>query len=83
MEIVDGFEHGGYAKTSEELLQFTKQFIQQTGILVEPVYTAKALFALKKDIENGMILPHEKILFIHTGGMMGLFSDKMLQLVEN
>jgi 1-aminocyclopropane-1-carboxylate deaminase len=77
-ELLEGFEVGGYAKTSPELMQFVKQFIRETGILIDPVYTGKALWALKMDIASGRISDYDKVIFLHTGGMLGLFSEKMM-----
>lgn len=82
-EIVEGYEQGGYAKTSTELILFVKQFIKETGIIIDPVYTGKALFALKNDISTGLIQPHESVVFLHTGGMLGIFSDKMMQVLQS
>lgn len=66
------YHFGGYAKTKPELLDFTKAFIAETGIMIEPTYTGKALFALHDLIEKGAFKPEERILFIHTGGLTGL-----------
>ncbi len=76
--ITTGFEFGGYAKTNAELMDFVAEFISQTGILIDPVYTGKALFALKKKIETGEIGTNESAIFLHTGGTLGIFSDAFL-----
>lgn len=75
-EIVEGYECGGYAKTNEELIHFCKNFIRQTGIMIDPVYTGKALFALANLLQNGTLTNDKKIVFLHTGGTLGIFSDK-------
>ncbi len=80
-EIIDGFECGGYAKTNADLLHFCKDFIRQTGIMIDPVYTGKALFALSQLLKNGNINPHKKTMFLHTGGTLGIFSDKFRGLM--
>lgn len=66
------YHFGGYAKTKPELLSFVKDFMSRTGIMIEPTYTGKALFALHHLIENDTFKPEERILFIHTGGLTGL-----------
>ena len=48
-----------------------KKFQQATGILLDPVYTAKALFAVYDLIQKNVIQAGEKVLFIHTGGLIG------------
>ena len=73
VEVLDGYAFGGYAKTTEALMDFVKSSIAQTGILFDPVYTGKALWALRN-----MALPGRGI-FLHTGGSMGLFSEAFLK----
>lgn len=80
-EISTDFTFGGYAKTSPELMAFLQEFVSQTGILIDPVYTAKALYALKSKITSGEIGGKETVVFMHTGGMLGLFSEKMIALI--
>lgn len=75
IDILDGFHHGGYAKTSEPLMLFLQQTIASTGIMLDPVYTGKALFALNE------INPKGRIVFLHTGGTMGIFSDAYAKLI--
>lgn len=75
VEVLSEFHHGGYAKTTPELLQFTKQFNATNQFPIEPVYTAKALFALKAYlIENQEKISNSpkpiEILFVHTGGIV-------------
>lgn len=82
-DIMEGYELGGYAKTNEELMQFCRSFIRETGILIDPVYTGKALFTLKEMITRKVIPPDQKILFLHTGGSMGIFSEKFLGQTTN
>jgi len=69
--IQDNYHFGAYAKTSPDLISFMKKFQQATGILLDPVYTAKALYALYDLIKHGVIHAKEKVLFIHTGGLIG------------
>lgn len=76
IDFLPDYNFGGYAKTTTELIDFMKIFQMETNILIDPVYTAKALFALKTDIAEGRFLPESKITFLHTGGMLGSFSEK-------
>jgi len=70
------YHFGGYAKTEPRLIEFMKQFIAETGILIDPVYTGKMLFAVYDLAEQGVFKPGEKILAIHTGGLWGLLGMK-------
>jgi D-cysteine desulfhydrase family pyridoxal phosphate-dependent enzyme len=44
------------------------------GILLDPVYTAKAMAALVADIRQGAIPADETVVFLHTGGTPALFA---------
>jgi len=44
------------------------------GILLDPVYTSKAMAVLISDIRNGRFSPKDELLFIHTGGAPALFA---------
>jgi 1-aminocyclopropane-1-carboxylate deaminase len=66
--VLDQYHHGGYAKTTPELLNFTKQFNATNQFPIEPVYTAKALFALADQLAS-LDAQNRTILFVHTGGV--------------
>ncbi|WDF56879.1 1-aminocyclopropane-1-carboxylate deaminase/D-cysteine desulfhydrase [Mucilaginibacter sp. KACC 22063] len=67
------YHFGGYAKTTPQLISFVKDFVAQTGILIEPVYTGKMFYALFDQVRKNMFKPGSSLLAIHTGGIMGLF----------
>ena len=62
---------GGYAKITPELLEFIESFEQETDIPLDPVYTGKAMLALKKTVEAGAISVGSRVLMVHTGGLQG------------
>ncbi|OED46124.1 hypothetical protein ACH42_04065 [Endozoicomonas sp. (ex Bugula neritina AB1)] len=62
---------GGYAKVTPELSSFITGFERETNIPLDPVYTGKAMLALKKTIEAGRIEKESRVLMIHTGGLQG------------
>jgi 1-aminocyclopropane-1-carboxylate deaminase len=70
------YHFGGYAKTAPELIGFIKQFVADTGILIEPVYTGKMLYAIYDLAAKGYFKHGDKILVIHTGGLIGLLGMK-------
>ncbi|MDN4166844.1 pyridoxal-phosphate dependent enzyme [Cytophagales bacterium LB-30] len=69
-DIIEGYHGGGYAKVSLELLAGIKE-MDALGLRLDPVYTAKAFFALLDLAEKGYFPRGSKILFIHTGGLQG------------
>ena len=68
----------GYAKTTAELLHFCKEFTSKTGVLIDPIYTGKALFGLKDLLNSEIFEPKKPVVFLHTGGMLGVLSKSMM-----
>ena len=66
------YHFGGYAKISDELIDFINDFYRLNGIPLDPVYTGKMMFGLRNMLRNGEIGTDKKILAIHTGGLQGI-----------
>ncbi|WP_223816951.1 1-aminocyclopropane-1-carboxylate deaminase/D-cysteine desulfhydrase, partial [Pseudomonas lactis] len=86
--VQDGYtvldaSRGGFAKVDPLLLDFIERTEQACGLPLEPLYTGKALLALKQQIEAGRFIPGTRLIFIHTGGLQGRrgFSDGRKPLV--
>ncbi|MGJ1432362.1 1-aminocyclopropane-1-carboxylate deaminase/D-cysteine desulfhydrase [Sphingobacterium spiritivorum] len=65
------YHFGGYAKTKPELLDFIRDFVSRTGIMIEPTYTGKLFFAIDDLIRQDYFKAESRILLIHTGGLTG------------
>ncbi len=76
---IDGYVGAGYAETTPESLRALRTFARAEGVIVDPVYTGKALLALS-DLEarDGITV------FLHTGGLFELFAhaDSISRLDE-
>ncbi|MFI5163037.1 MAG: 1-aminocyclopropane-1-carboxylate deaminase/D-cysteine desulfhydrase [Sphingobacteriales bacterium] len=70
------YHFGGYAKTTPALIDFIKRFVSETGILIDPVYTGKMLYAVYDLAAKDYFKAGSKILAIHTGGIWGLLGMK-------
>lgn len=70
------YHFGGYGKTDERLITFIKHFVAKTGILIEPVYTGKMLYAIYDLATRDHFKPGTNILAIHSGGIWGLLGMK-------
>jgi len=70
------YHFGGYGKVNPELIAFIKTFVAKTGILIDPVYTGKMLYAIYDMAANHHFEPGSKILAIHSGGIWGLLGMK-------
>lgn len=66
------YTFGGYAKTNIALQQFTANFVQQQGLLIEPIYTGKMFFGIFDLIQKGFFKQGTRVLSIHTGGLQYL-----------
>ena len=82
-EMHTNYHFGGYAKSNPALFTFIHDFATSTGILLDPVYTAKMMFALFDLIKHDYFTPGSKILAIHTGGLLGLLGmSKQMDLTK-
>lgn len=64
----------GYAMNTAEELDFITSFAIETGIVLDPVYTGKALFHFATQVlTSGEEFENSSILFWHTGGTLGMF----------
>lgn len=70
----------GYALSTTEELQVVKDIAETTGVILDPVYSGKALIGMLKDMkEKPENWVGRQVLFIHTGGLLGMY-DKVQQL---
>lgn len=74
-DLILDYHFGGYAKVSDELRLFIKEFNQKYLITLEPIYTGKMVFGVLDLISKGKFPEKSKILIIHTGGLQGLHSN--------
>ncbi len=73
IEINDKYTGIGYALSSDEELEFIKKIAVTEALVLDPVYTAKAMYGLYNEIKSDNFKSSDNILFIHTGGLFGLF----------
>ncbi len=64
----------GYALSRPEELEHIRRMARLEGTVFDPVYTGKATYGMVNELkEGGRLRTSENILFIHTGGLYGLF----------
>lgn len=78
IRIIDGYVGRGYALSDALELDFIRQFARREGIILDPTYTGKAMRGLVTELLEGhpLLEGAENILFIHTGGIFGLFPKR-------
>lgn len=72
--IDDRFLGGGYGKVGTLEREAIHLFAREEGILLDPVYTARAAGGMLEMIRRNEIPPTEKVLFWHTGGIPALWA---------
>lgn len=73
IEINDKYVGIGYAISRPEELDFIAKVSSAEALVLDPVYTGKAMFGLYNEIKEGNVPRGSNVLFIHTGGLFGLF----------
>jgi L-cysteate sulfo-lyase len=63
----------GYSHLTPESRRALLAAARTEGILLDPVYTGRALAGLKAEIAEGAIRPGQRTVFLHSGGVPGLF----------
>ena len=71
-EVNADFHFGGYAKVTDELIEFMNTFFEKTGVKLDPVYTGKMLFGIYQLIHANYFQPGTRILALHSGGLQGI-----------
>ncbi|HEU0065260.1 MAG TPA: pyridoxal-phosphate dependent enzyme [Flavisolibacter sp.] len=69
--LLHHYHFGGYAKYSDELIDFMNNFFTNTGIPTDFVYTAKLFYAVNHLLNGNLLSAATKILVIHSGGLQG------------
>ena len=65
---------GGYGAPSEETRRAVLLAARSEGLLLDPVYTGKALAGLIAARADGSVGPDTRTVFLHTGGLPALFA---------
>lgn len=63
----------GYAALTGPVAQALRLAARTEGIVLDPTYTGRALAGLAAAVRDGDVRPGEKTVFVHTGGLPGLF----------
>ena len=64
----------GYSQVTEGMIEAVKLLAQTEGILLDPVYSGKAMAGLVDYVRKGKFEKGSNLLFLHTGGSAVLFA---------
>ncbi|MCK5813157.1 MAG: pyridoxal-phosphate dependent enzyme [Cocleimonas sp.] len=80
--IMQAADFGGYAKLDADLLNFILNFLKQTDILLDPIYTSKMCRCVMQQIEAREFVAGSKVLMVHSGGLQAWYGmkDRVIRL---
>jgi D-cysteine desulfhydrase len=64
----------GYSRPTPEMGAAVRTLARTEGILLDPVYTGKAMAGLLDLVRKGFFQKDENVLFVHTGGSPALYA---------
>ncbi|XP_013407843.1 putative D-cysteine desulfhydrase 1, mitochondrial [Lingula anatina] len=78
VDMIESPENQGYGVYTQEDLDYFIQVGIDTGVIVDPTYTGKAVKFLVQEMNNHPDrFKGRRVLFLHTGGVFGLYDGKM------
>ncbi len=72
--LVQGYAGEGYGIPTTEMREAVEMAARLEGLVLDPVYSGKAMAGLIGLIREGTIAEHETVIYLHTGGMPALFA---------
>jgi D-cysteine desulfhydrase len=73
---LDGYVGPGYGRADPHVYETISRVARTEGIILDPVYTGKAFDAFLQELANGRFRHASDIVFLHTGGIFGLFPHR-------
>jgi D-cysteine desulfhydrase len=74
VRCLDEWVGPGYSLPTPEMVEAVRLLAQLEGVLLDPVYTGKAMAGLIALVRRGEFAEGEKVLFLHTGGSPALYA---------
>jgi 1-aminocyclopropane-1-carboxylate deaminase/D-cysteine desulfhydrase-like pyridoxal-dependent ACC family enzyme len=72
--VHDDYVGTAYGEPTEAMIQAVRLAASTEGLLLDPVYTGKAMAGLADLIRRGVLPTTDSVLFLHTGGSAALFA---------
>jgi D-cysteine desulfhydrase family pyridoxal phosphate-dependent enzyme len=73
----------GYGAPTDECREALDLAATTEGLILDPVYTGKAMAGLIAARRDGRIAPDARTVFLHTGGMPALFAQRYAEWVSS
>ena len=74
--VIDGYVGEGYGIADDGIFELIAELGRLEGLVLDPVYTGKAFSAMLSEIENERFAGARDIVFVHTGGVFGVFPQR-------
>lgn len=68
-----GKAYGSFTRDAREAIRLTAD---AEGLVLDPVYSGKAMAGLIHDRRSGRLAPDQPVVFVHTGGLPSLFTAR-------
>lgn len=72
----------GYGQVTESGLDAIDRCATLEGVVLDPVYSGKAMAALVADRASGRLAADQPTVFLHTGGLPSLFAERYRHALE-
>jgi D-cysteine desulfhydrase len=80
VQCFDEYLGAGYAEPTKEMAESVRLLARREGILLDPVYTGKAMAGLIDLVRRGFFKKDDNVLFVHTGGVPGIYANPEILL---
>ncbi|KPK77877.1 MAG: hypothetical protein AMJ79_01855 [Phycisphaerae bacterium SM23_30] len=82
--VFDDYVGEGYGVLNQEIADAIRLTARKEGILLDPVYTGKAMAGLMDLIKQGYFKKDDNVIFMHTGGTPALFAykEQLLEMIK-
>jgi D-cysteine desulfhydrase len=74
IECFDSYVGPGYSIPTDSMVEAVKLLASTEGILLDPVYSGKAMAGLVDLVRKGHFVEGSNVLFLHTGGSPALYA---------
>ena len=74
--MLDGYVGKGYGIADDSIFALIAELGRLEGLVLDPVYTGKAFAGMLAEIGRGRFSGCRDIVFVHTGGVFGLFPQR-------
>jgi L-cysteate sulfo-lyase len=81
--VDERYTAAGYGAEVEAARAAMQLAARTEGLVLDPVYTGKALAALTSGVSEGSIDAGMRIIFVHCGGAYGLLSSRYSNWIAN